>query len=394
MSDSEKIAELIFRYLRDELSEDQLRELNEWRESSPQNEQIFREETDLENIRSGLKEMYDNKDKVWQKILEKAPQAAIQPVHKRVYLRVWAAAAIFLIVLGCGMYILSHYASRKNELSNHQIPIKQDIPPGGNHATLVLANGITILLDTAHNGFLTGQGGSTVLKQDSGLLVYRRNIMARNEEAKMEYNIIQIPRGGEFSLLLPDGTKVWLNSASSLRYPTAFSTGERSVELTGEGYFEVAKSKIPFYVVMGDHSLVEVLGTHFNIMAYTDEPYIATTLLEGRVKVTKGNISQIIKPGEQAKIIDTSIQVLHEVDVANAVAWKNGRILFKDADIETIMRLVSRWYNVDVEYSGIVKHRSISGGISRNANFSELLKILELNNIHFTMEGKKIKVNP
>jgi transmembrane sensor len=394
MSDSEKIAELIFRYLRDELTEDQLRELNEWRKSSPQNEQIFREETDIENIRSGLKEMYDNQDPVWQKMLEKAPQIGVPGVRKRFFPGLWAAAAIFLALLCAGWYLLRHETPEKHNLSNRQTPVPKDISPGGHHATLILANGSSILLDTARNGFLAGQGGSTVLKQDSGQLAYRRNTMARNGGEKTDYNILQIPRGGEFSLVLSDGTKVWLNSASSLRYPTAFSSDTRSVELSGEGYFEVAKSKIPFYVVMRDHSQVEVLGTHFNIMVYTDEPYIATTLLEGRVKVTRGNISQIINPGEQAKIIYGSIQVLHEVDVENAVAWKNGRILFKDADIETIMRLVSRWYNVDVEYTGIVKHRSISGGISRNANLSELLKILELNNIHFTIEGKKIKVNP
>jgi ferric-dicitrate binding protein FerR (iron transport regulator) len=219
-------------------------------------------------------------------------------------------------------------------------------------------------------------------------------------------NIISIPRGGQYKLQLPDGSKVWLNAASSLRFPTAFDDKERRVELKGEAYFEITplitkegrKSRFivdidPFPGIVGTR--VEVLGTHFNIMAYNDERDMKTTLLEGAVKVTKGTATQLLVPGQQARINkEGPIRLVENVDVNEAVAWKNGYFQFTSDNLSTVMRQIARWYDVDISYEGKIPERQFGGKISRNANISEILRILELSNVHFRIENKRIIVSP
>jgi ferric-dicitrate binding protein FerR (iron transport regulator) len=208
----------------------------------------------------------------------------------------------------------------------------------------------------------------------------------------------------EMELILPDGSKVWLNAASSIRYPTAFTANERKVEITGEVYFEIeplapkgGKGKVPFIVKIntpsGVSGQVEVLGTHFNVNAYSDEPAMATTLLEGKVKVSSlvNGQSSILKPGEQAVLTHNSQLTIHNnVDMDLAVAWKNGLTAFKSADIKSIMRQVARWYNVEVVYEGTTPQRTFTGGVSRDAKLSELLHLLEVSKVHFRIEGNKV----
>ncbi|HMH32820.1 MAG TPA: FecR domain-containing protein, partial [Puia sp.] len=199
---------------------------------------------------------------------------------------------------------------------------------------------------------------------------------------------------GQFQLILPDGTKVWLNAASRIKYPVAFSGNQRQVEISGEVYFEVTKDATkPFKVKTGE-TMVEVLGTHFNINDYPEEGDVKTTLLEGSVKVSGGGVSKQIIPGQQAVISGQGIRIIPEVDVTSIVAWKNGRTLFKDATIPQIMGMISRWYDVDVEYAGTIPDKTLNGGIPRTATLNQLIKVLETYGVHIKKEGKKIIVMP
>ncbi|HWZ02999.1 MAG TPA: FecR domain-containing protein [Mucilaginibacter sp.] len=312
--------------------------------------------------------------------------------EKQLWPRIVAAASI-LLFLSIGGYFLLHKQPQQ-QIAQNQV---HDIAPGGNKTILTLANGKKIILNNAHNGLLAEQGGSAVNKTADGAIVYNDADSggAQNPEL-LTYNAITIPRGGEYQLLiLPDGSKVWVNSASSLRYPTAFTGNERKVELTGEAYFEVAHNAAKPFRVVSKSQTVEVLGTHFNINSYDDEPAIKTTLLEGKVKVTatSNNAVKFLQPGEQAAL-NTSSFIINPVDTEEAVAWKNGQFMFNNDNITYIMRTISRWYNVEIDYSGPVPGNGFYGGVSRFKNVSEVLNTLQLTGkVHFKIEGRKITVS-
>ncbi len=391
MRPSERIASLIFWYLRDELSREQARELTEWRNASPENEQFFQEEIDPENIRKEISDMYANKDKVWEKIMEKDPGFSLKQKKPRRLFWVLTVAAIIIVSLGFSLYVLFRSPSKHQDQVNVASTNNKAIVPGGNHGVLVLADRSVIKLDSVGNGVVSTQGAITVTKKDSGQLVYSSN--GQVSAGENGFNTLKTPRGGQYQVVLPDGTKVWINAASSLKYPAFFAANERKVELNGEAYFEVAKNpKSPFRVTVNGKPGVEVLGTHFNIMAYSDEPFMAATLLEGSVKVG----STILKPGQQAKVefTEQKIQVVNDIDINEIIAWKNGKTSFKDASIQTIMRAVSRWYDVDISYEGKIPDKRFKGGLPRDANLSDLLSVLEQSGIHFRVEGKKITVTP
>lgn len=314
-----------------------------------------------------------------------------------------AAAAVILILLSAGAYFIFSSKSSKQELAKTQPPkpqLKNDIAPGGNKALLTLTDGSTIILDSTSNGTIIQQGNIKVDKLKNGLLAYTINGKQITENDEAFYNTISTPRGGQYQLLLADGTKVWLNAASSIRFPVLFKGTERKVEITGEAYFEVAKnSAMPFKVKAGA-SQVEVVGTHFNVNAYEDEASIKTTLLEGLVKVSvpasAGNQSpRFLKPGQQSGITkEGKLSVLDNADTEEAVAWINGRFQYKSADIKTILRQISRWYDVDVEYSGNVNIH-FTGQLPRNQNVSGIFEKLELTGeVKFKIDGKKIIVSP
>ena len=313
----------------------------------------------------------------------------------------WAAAAAILVMVSTGVYLFYNHSGEKYPIAwNDQSGrYKNDVAPGGDKAILILGDGTKVVLDNTQNGAIGEQGNSKVLKIDAGKLAYNTMSNGKNIPTIIPVNTVSTPRGGQFQIELSDGTKVWLNATSSLRFPTAFIKGkERKVELTGEAYFEVTKNEtMPFKVIVNKME-VQVLGTHFNVMAYNNERAIKTTLLEGQVKVytPSDKKSVILKPGQQASLDNNSIEVnvSQNVDMDLIVAWKNGFTAFKSADIATIMRQVERWYDVDVDYEGVVPVRTFTGKISRNANLSELLRLLEVSKIHFTIDGKKITVLP
>jgi transmembrane sensor len=313
-------------------------------------------------------------------------------VRRLVQMR-WIAAASILLFLSFGTYFLLHKQPQQ-QLVQNQV---HDIAPGGNKTILTLANGKKIILNSAHNGLLAEQGGSAVNKTADGVIVYSNAGSNKAQDPELiTYNAIDIPRGGEYQLvILPDGSKVWVNSASSLRYPTAFTGNERKVELAGEAYFEVVHNPDKPFRVVSNSQTVEVLGTHFNINSYNDEPAIKTTLLEGKVKVTatSNNLVKILTPGQQAALNASSFTV-NPVDTEEAIAWKNGQFMFNNDKITYIMRAISRWYNVDVEYSGAIPEDSFGGGTSRFKNVSEVLNILQLTGkVHFKIAGRKIIVS-
>jgi ferric-dicitrate binding protein FerR (iron transport regulator) len=311
-------------------------------------------------------------------------------------LKYTAVAASLLLVLTC-YWLMKPAAKISSQVQIEKQPLKpNDIGPGGNRAILTLANGTHIVLDSAANGLIAMQSGVKILKFNGRLTVYpgKKGSEQVPDSNAVAFNTISTPRGGQYQLVLPDGSKVWLNAASSLKFPTVFNSNERQVELTGEGYFEVTKNaKMPFSVIV-NHTKIAVLGTHFNVMAYTDEKTMNTTLLEGAVTVTDGDLEKKLIPGQQA-ILNSSVHRLTvtQADIPKAMAWKNGLFEFDHTDLATIMRQLARWYDIEIIYETTADNSALGGSISRNLSLKEVLNMLEANGInHFKIEGKKIFV--
>jgi transmembrane sensor len=320
-------------------------------------------------------------------------ETPVVPIYRRsarLGRRIAAAAVIFLVLSGTG-YLILHRKTGPDALAGPTQRYANDALPGGNKAALILDNGSTIVLDSAHTGALALQGNAQIVKTDSGRLAY--TILNEKPNAVL-FNTLRTPRGGQYQLVLPDGSTVWLNAASSIRYPVYFSGKDREVEVSGEVYVEVAKDATrPFRVKIGDEAVVEVLGTEFNINAYTDEGAVKTTLLEGSVRVVAGKDNlkgPVLKPGQQAKIAPGSIQVISGIDVEEVVAWKNCRFEFDHTDVPTIMRQISRWYDVDVDYEADYSGSKFSGGINRSLNLSVVLRMLDKDGIHSRLENGKV----
>lgn len=346
----------------------------------------------MEDLYEGV-EPAQRKESINKLILEKiAGQATPTVTVHRVHLlqRTWARlaiAAILIIVTGAFFFKWSQSEPRQQVATNDP-KSATDIVPGHHGAILTLADGTRIVLDSAQRGTLAQQGGSALVL-DQHRLTYQPNQVS---EVSGTYNELIVPRGRQFQLVLPDGTKVWLNAASSIRYPTAFTGKERLVEITGEAYFEVAHLAAKPFIVKKGATETKVLGTHFNINAYDDESTQNITLLQGSVQVKNGNKAIIIQPGQQAQVGE-GIRIASQVDLEEVVAWKDGKFRFGEtADIQSIMRQVANWYDVDVVYKGKVdKH--IGGTISRNVNLSLLLKMLETTGaVDFKVAGKTVTV--
>lgn len=402
MENQARLQEIFQRYINNEASPEEVKLLLQYFDSEDQ-EALHELIANELNKPVNLSELggYDQFDKVYNEILERIQEhktAEIIPLWRRLVPRI-AAAALLLAVFSLSLYWYTRPVN--DQLANEQ-PQKSEIVPGGSKAVLILADGSSVALDTAMNGILAHQGNTEIKKTREGLLEYDAN-SSQAIASKSALNTIITPRGGEYRLILPDGTKVWLNAASSLKFPAGFDNNERKVELEGEAYFEVAsrfkpngkREKVPFIVKTANQE-VKVLGTHFNIKAYADESETRTTLLEGSVRVTvtqQGSNSQssLLVPGQQA-LLRTSGNVLSvsRADLEQAVAWKNGYFKFQREDIRSVMRQISRWYNVDIEYRGKVTEEEFGGKISRNENITGVLQILKLSNVKCRIEGKKI----
>lgn len=337
------------------------------------------------------KALLSGQEKMWNFISDKTKPAV------RLWPRITAAAMILLTLSVAGYFYKEYRSARgKQNIAANQIL------PGGNKAVLTLDNGKKITLDDAKNGELLLQAGIKISKTANGQLVYtilKEEIKSAAPSAM--FNTIETPRGGQYQVNLSDGTIVWLNSASSLKYQTVFTGNERKVELSGEGYFEVAHQSDKPFIVKTNHQQIAVLGTHFNVNAYNDEPVVKTTLLEGRVSVERvfsdHNIKNkliYLKPGQQSALSEQAIEI-QEVDTKAAVDWKDGRFIFKEEDIKSIMRKLARWYDIEVIYQGNLDGLNFGGKVSRSKTLKDALKILTLTgDIHFKVEGRRVTVMP
>jgi transmembrane sensor len=379
----ERILILLAKFERGEASEPELDELDKWYQSF---------ERDVKYT-TGLSEAgrLQAKDNLLVKINNRLDQkpAAGEPNRRVRSINLWpriAIAAILLICLSVGGYFLIQKQAATQQTAQVS---KYDIAPGGNKAILTLANGKQIILTGARNGKLATAQHTAISKVADGLVAYKAGVTTREDVA--EYNTMTTPKGGQYTLMLADGTKVILNAASSITYPTNFRGNERRVKLTGEAYFEVAHNKASPFHVNSNGQDVEVLGTHFNINSYNDEPYTRTTLLEGSVKI---NNYTILKPGDQSALNKVGNITVAAAETDEAVAWKNGKFVFQSESIESIMRKLARWYDADVIYQDRFENISFSGSISRSDNISKILnKITFTSVVHFKIEGRRIIVS-
>lgn len=300
----------------------------------------------------------------------------------------WAAAATVTILVVVGAILFYRTKPVTPSPVAQGVPAAQDVAPGSNKAVLTLADGSTVTLDSTGQQVI--QQGGVAIRQHGGRLQYD-NAATTGAPA---YNVLATPRGGQFRITLPDGTAVWLNAASSLRYPTAFTGADRIVELEGEAYFEVAADRRLFHVKARGME-VTVFGTRFNMMAYADEQLVKTTLVEGKVKVSSKTMANTLEPGQQARLAPGGELSVVPVNTADELAWKNGWFVFQDADIATVMRQLSRWYNVEVSYEGPVSKELFSGKIGRTLTLSQVLQGLAQSNVHSRIEeGKRIIILP
>lgn len=350
----------------------------------------FEDDFRLHETESGLPLNTENRQKrsaIYARIRETLNPTSQDKNHRSMW--GWIAAAA-IVLLVSGIFIFQAKQPQNNIAANKSVikPIK----PGRNTAILTLANGSNITLDDAKNGVLAKSGKTSVKKLANGLIAYSNDGSAQ-PAGEPAINVVTVPRGGKYSIQLPDGTMVWLNSSSSLSYPVAFTGANRSVTLTGEAYFEVTKNKHLPFIVHANGADVKVLGTHFNVTAYEDEKDIKATLLEGSVSLSNNKSSALLGPGQQGIAGPDQQITTKTVNVNQVIAWKTGYFIFRDDDIQSIMRKISRWYDVEVEYQGNVTRKTFGGIYSMNKDINELLKGLELTGlIHFKIEERRIIV--
>jgi transmembrane sensor len=304
----------------------------------------------------------------------------------------WAVAAAIVVGITIGTYFLIR--QRTNSQVIETTIVKADIAPGGNRATLTLGNGAAMILDSEAIGTLSHQGNTKISKTDSGRLAYTIENNKASKKATIEENILRTPRGGQYQLELEDGTKVWLNAASSITYPAAFEGKQRFVKVTGEVYFDIVhNSNMPFVVKAGNQVITD-LGTSFNINAYPDEGAITTTLLQGSIKIFVGTKTNMLVPGQQeiASVEGESVMIKNNVDMDKVMAWRNGKMALTDVSVKQLMTEISRWYDVDIEYSRTVPNKQFYGSIRRDAPLSTVLNALKVYGVDAKVEGKKIIV--
>lgn len=408
MEDIKTISRLFERYLNGECTRNEVRSLLQYF-GAGENEAILKslihqhlEAASNADESSSSNPKRDLPDEIFVKIkraIDTKETKGNAPIF-RMNRRTWSivAAAVLLLLISTTALVLVHKKEAsplaKNDDNSRSA---KDIAPGHDGAVLTLANGSAVVLDGAANGTLAKQGSFKVVKINGQVSYYKSG--DKNMDEAPVYNAVSTARGNQYQLLLADGTKVWLNASSSIRFPVYFTGSDRKVEITGEAYFEVAKDvKKPFkvFIASGESrgTEIDVLGTHFNVNAYQEEPDIKTTLLEGSVKIRKANAVQMLSPGQQARITPVGIELGKNIDLSQVMAWKEGLFSFDNTDIRVLMRQVERWYDVDVNFEGKVTEEGFSGTVSRNVPLSKFLKALELIDVHIKRDGRKITVMP
>ncbi|MHA4806566.1 FecR family protein [Flavitalea flava] len=451
---NDRIKELIIMHLKDEMTEGDRMELEHWLQLSEVNRLVYNQLNDPGQLQADMQEIHEVRGTIWQKIefllqadMQKGLQEEqlsgfqeaqakdtkqIEPTilaHHRLYKRVPVAAAaaclLFLFAAGAFWWATRPEKSSFTNAGSAGNKPGNDILPGSSKATLTLANGSVVILEKTADGSLARQGDAHLIKEKDRL----EYTLSKNEKSSVEdkiagddksspfdktvgkkspppvvYNTLTTPNAGQFQLVLPDGSKVWLNNASSLRYPTSFSGNNRTVELTGEAYFEIAPRsdgdghvKVPFSVKING-LFVNVLGTSFNIMAYAGEKKIRTTLLSGKVQLVSGDKKTLLAPGEQAVVpvegtMEESWQILKDINTEQAISWKRGYFHFDHTNIEEALQQLARWYDIDVKFEIPVPDYRYDGEIDRNLTLSAILTHMEKKDLHFHIEGKKLIVS-
>lgn len=416
---------LIRKYLSGEATEEEKAEVEQWYESFDKSALKFADGNRKAMNESTARSLLAIREKIAQYHPEKAREISLKKVVRKDFSwRQMAAAAAILILLSGGFYFLFFKTNKQRSKAIATTAIKKDFKPGGNNAILTLANGKQIILDSVSAGVLSTQGNTKVIKLNNGLLAYNRQSSIVNRQSSIQYNVITTPRGGKYEVVLPDGTKVWLNAASSIRFPTTFAGKEREVQITGEAYFDVAKNVDQPFKVSVRGMTVDVLGTQFNIMAYNDEPDIKTTLVNGKVKVTIDNKQhtvggqqpvvvspkqqavmnpdqQVILSPEQQVILSLSkdgqskMKLIKDVNTNEVIAWKNNLFWFDNTNIQEIIKQLSRWYDVDIQIKGDIPDL-FTGSIPRDLAFSKVFEVLQkTGSIQYKIENDKtIIVSP
>ncbi|WP_131539157.1 FecR family protein [Pedobacter nototheniae] len=372
-------ASLIIKFLKNELQGPEKENFEKWRAANPENESLVESFRDTATVQKEID--YFNAVDVkagWEAINAKitTPSKSFQ-WHKLVR---YSAAAVLLLSIGIGTYL---YTSQNNQQNIAQLGKVYDILPGSSKATLSMSDGSLINLSNASMQ-INGKDGSNI-DAKSGVLAFK------NGTHQKGFNQLRTPKAGEYQMVLPDGTKVWLNAASTLTFPVSFNKNERRVELNGEAYFEVAHNKALPFVVAFNQTEVEVLGTHFNISSY--DKASKTTLLEGAVKIREGNHQTVLKPGEEADISNNKFEVT-KVDTYKSIAWKEGIFYFNNDDLTSILDQVARWYDVKIEYKGNIGNKKYSGNIRRQATLNQVLEMLNaVSGVNFTLSERTVTVN-
>lgn len=382
------ISRLIADYLAASLSEVGQQELNDWLNQDKANQELFEKIVATHNLQESIHKFseYDitkGRNKVEEKIKSRNRKKNIYRITR------YAAAILLPIISTTLIYFFVFRYTPEPSTTNHLLP-------GGPKATLTLADGRIITLDNAQNGEVAQQGNASVIKKNTQLIYNASYLKSSTGNLAPAFNTLTTPHGGEYQLTLPDGSKVMLNAESSIKFPTAFVGKERRVEIKGEAYFEVTKNvKKPFIVQANNKAEVRVLGTHFNINAYDNEVMIKTTLLEGSVQVSSSlNHLVILKPGQQATLDGKGKMEVVNVDTEEAVAWKNGRFLFINQDLSTIMRNMARWYGINVIYTNTeVQKLKFNVDIRKYENFEKVKEIMELTEkLNIEINGKTVRV--
>jgi len=395
-----RIAELIFKELEGRLSEQEKLELHAWTNESPSNKSLYIELSNPRLHSEDVGKFYTTKMEIFEQLGKTIPHLtnSRRAKFRRIYFARFAVAAMVLIALTISGYFLlnpKHPTGLKQNLSIVQAPHNDVEAPKGSRAILTIGNGSTIILDSVSNGALANQENGQIEKVGKNELSYAK----LNASSEVFLHTIATGPGGFYQVDLPDGSKAWLNSGSSLQFPTAFVGGERKVTMTGEVYFEIEhNARMPFVVRAPDNTSIKVLGTRFNVMAYRDEPNSKTTLLQGAIVMQTERKEIKLKPGQEARITKASnptekiISLTDESDTEQAIAWLNGKFQFNIENIETVMRTLSRWYDIDVVYSGAIPKIKLSGTINRSVNLSNVLKMLEISGVKCTLKGRTITV--
>lgn len=376
---AERIGYLIAQFIKGELTPLERKELDQWILQSEKNEILFDELTDEENVQKTM-EWYAgiNQEKALQRIKKRI--SFTDQKRRMISFPFVAIAASVLVIAGIAGFLVWQNVQRGKDIQ--PVAVSQEILPAANKAVLTIAGGKQIVLDSAASKTLAAEN----ISMDEGLIAYNNGGNATPTE-----NVLTVPRGTQFTIVLPDGTKVWLNAESSLKYATSFVGNERRVVLTGEAYFEVTKNKEKPFIVASSGNEIKVLGTKFNVNSYGDENVFTTTLVEGSVQITGKRSSKILKPGEQARVGSNAIDVI-PVDTQEAIAWKDGEFVFRNAPVHAIAMQLARWYNLDVEFRDPVdKH--LNATIPRNVPLSKVLHYLEeTGDVHFKLEERKLVV--